>query len=49
MRHLNIWPILGVVGLSLVLAVLNNLRVPAERRVSWFGGQQVIPGPEPLP
>ncbi len=29
-----------------ILAIANNLRVPSECRVSWFGGQPVFPGPE---
>jgi len=49
MRTVNVWVMVAVIGLALVLGVLNNLRVPAERRVTWFGGQQVLPSPEALP
>lgn len=49
MRTVNVWVMAAVVGLALVLGVLNNLRVPAEKRVTWFGGQEVLPSPEALP
>lgn len=41
--------LLAIVGLALVLAVLNNIRVPEANKVSWFGGQQILVKPEPLP
>jgi len=31
----------GAVALSVVLGVLNNLRVYEEQRVKWFGGPAV--------
>lgn len=36
------WPVVvGLILLSLVLGVLNNLRVYEEQRVEWFGGPAV--------
>lgn len=32
--------------LSVVFAVVNNLRQPEERKVEWIGGQEVLPAPE---
>ncbi len=38
---IDIRVVLGIVGLSIVLGVLNNLRVYEEQRVKWFGGPAV--------
>ncbi len=46
MKTLDRKVILAVVGLSALLAVLNNFRVAPEKRVTWFGGQMVLPEPE---
>ncbi len=48
MRMLNLRVILVVVGMSALLAVLNNFRVVSEKRVAWFGGQDVLPEPEDM-
>ncbi|HQF55664.1 MAG TPA: hypothetical protein PK208_11160 [Fibrobacteria bacterium] len=48
MKTLDRKVILAVVGLSALLAVLNNFRVAPEKRVTWFGGQIVLPEPEDI-
>ncbi|QQS04833.1 MAG: hypothetical protein IPK50_21540 [Fibrobacterota bacterium] len=45
MKSLNLKILLIVVGASAVLAILNNIRVPQQNRVSWFGGQPVFAAP----
>ncbi len=37
-KYFDIRILLTVIGLSVVLGVLNNLRVYEEQRVEWFGG-----------
>ena len=37
-RQYNFWVIAGIILVSMVLGVLNNLRVYEEQRVKWFGG-----------
>lgn len=49
MSFLNIRVAAVIVGLSVLLGVLNNFRVPEPNRVSWFGGQPILPKPEPIP
>ena len=49
MKHIEIRVVLGIVALSAVLAVLNNLRVPESNKVTWFGGQPILEKPEILP
>ena len=42
--HFN-WVVLAaLVALSVVLGILNNLRVHDERKVKWFGGPVVSVG-----
>ena len=31
--------------LSVILAVVNNIRQPEERKVAWIGGQEVLAKP----
>lgn len=38
--------ILGIVVFAMVAAIANNFRVPTEKQVTWFGGQQVLVKPE---
>ena len=38
LKHFNWWVLAGIVSLSLILGILNNLRVYEEQRVDWFGG-----------
>ena len=38
MRDLDLTVIVVLVALAVLLGVLNNLRVPHERKVGWFGG-----------
>lgn len=46
MTSLN-WKVLcSILAIAAGLAILNNLRVPPEKRVTWFGGQIVFPAPE---
>ena len=40
-RHFNLAVLLGIAAASLLLGILNNLRVDEERRVNWFGGPVV--------
>lgn len=49
MRTLNIRVLLAIVLGAVFLGILNNLRVPADKQVSWFGGQKILPKPEPVP
>ncbi len=46
MIKLNFKVMLVVLGAAAVLAVLNNFRVAPEKRVTWFGGQMIMPEPE---
>ena len=38
MKDLNLSVIVVLVALAILLGLLNNLRVPHERKVGWFGG-----------
>ena len=49
MSFLNIRVAVAIVGLSVLLGVLNNFRVPEPNRVSWFGGQTILQAPEQMP
>lgn len=40
-KYFDIRILLTIIGLSVVLGVLNNLRVYEEQRVDWFGGPAV--------
>jgi len=35
-----------VLFISIVLAVLNNIRVSDDKSVSWFGGQTILEKPD---
>lgn len=49
MRSLNFRVLLAIVLGAVVLGILNNIRVPAEKKVTWFGGQEILPKPESVP
>ncbi len=40
-KYLIIMAILVIFG-----AIVNNVLQPAQRQVSWIGGQEVLPSPE---
>ena len=46
MRRIDIRTILALVGLAAILGIANNFRVDPGKRVSWWGGQRILPGPE---
>jgi len=46
LKSLNLKYLLGLIGLVLVLAILNNIRSPEERSVRWVGSQEVLETPE---
>lgn len=40
------WKYLMALGLlSVIFAVVNNLRQPPERKVEWIGGQEILAKP----
>jgi hypothetical protein len=45
-KRIDIRTILALVGLAAILGIANNFRVAPGKRVSWLGGQTVLPGPE---
>ena len=48
MKRIDIRVIIALVALSALLGAANNLRVAPEKRVSWFGGQNILAKPEGL-
>ena len=41
LSNYNWFVVVGIVVLSVILGIVNNLRVYEEQRVNWFGGPVV--------
>lgn len=38
--------LIGLALLALVAAIVNNIRVPSDKSVTWIGGQKILEKPE---
>ncbi|MGL1936461.1 MAG: hypothetical protein OCD01_15630 [Fibrobacterales bacterium] len=36
---------LAIIGISIIVGLINNVRVADEKSVTWFGGQEVLEKP----
>jgi hypothetical protein len=45
MKDLEWRVVLILVAIALIAGIANNIRVSADKRVTWFGGQQVLAKP----